>query len=100
MWKGGVVRGGNGYLYVLLHPDHPLSSMANKTGYAMEHRIVMAESIGRSLFPSEQVHHRDANRTNNELSNLELWTRSHPSGVRASDYHCPGCRCQELTIHE
>lgn len=95
MWKGGRVRGGNGYIYELVSPDDPFYCMANATGYAMQHRLVMARYLGRPLENWEQVHHINGIRTDNPIENLELWKHSHPSGVRQQDYHCPGCRCKE-----
>ena len=92
-WNGGITRGGNGYRYALVLPDDPFYPMANKEGYAMEHRLVVAKQIGRLLEPWEQVHHKNGNRVDNRPENLELWHHSHPSGVRHGDYHCPGCRC-------
>jgi hypothetical protein len=38
----------------------------------LEHRLVMAEHLGRPLKPTEVVHHIDGNNLNNELSNLLL----------------------------
>lgn len=93
LWKGGVVRGGNGYLYERVYPEDPMFPMANKHGYAMQHRIVMARHLGRPLERWEQVHHVNGKRTENGIENLELWKHSQPSGIRQSDYHCPGCTC-------
>lgn len=64
----------------------------------MEHRLVMEQTLGRTLEKHERVHHKDGNRSNNDPANLELWkvkTKKDPPGVRASDYHCAGCRCGE-----
>lgn len=41
-----------------------------------EHDVIMEQAIGRPLLPEEVVHHIDENKTNNELSNLQLMTRS------------------------
>ena len=50
------------------------------------HRLVMEEHLGRELESFEQVHHRDKNKLNYELANLELWsTGQHPSGERVTD---------------
>jgi hypothetical protein len=50
-----------------------------------EHWVVMEKSVGRRLFPDEEVHHRNGVRSDNRLGNLELWTRSHPRGQRVED---------------
>jgi hypothetical protein len=38
----------------------------------LEHRYVMAEHLGRPLTDEEVVHHRDGDRKNNAIENLEL----------------------------
>jgi hypothetical protein len=37
-----------------------------------EHRLVMERAIGRPLTKAEVVHHKDGNKANNALENLEL----------------------------
>ena len=48
--------------------------MARKDGYVMEHRLVMAQSLGRLLMRTEVVHHIDHNPANNSINNLKLFT--------------------------
>jgi len=94
-WKGGRVSQGAGYAAVWVADDDPLASMRNSMGYVLEHRLVMARSLGRPLLPTENVHHVNGVRDDNRLENLELWVRPQPSGVRAGEAaHCATCSCR------
>lgn len=50
-----------------------------------EHRMVMEEHLGRKLYPHENIHHKNGDRLDNRLDNLELWSNSQPSGQRVED---------------
>jgi hypothetical protein len=50
-----------------------------------EHRQVMEQMLGRPLRKFEEVHHKNGRRADNHPSNLELWTKSQPSGQRPED---------------
>ena len=63
-------------------PHHP---NANKAGRILEHRFVMSEHLGRPLYKDENVHHKNGNRHDNRLENLELWSTAQPSGQRVED---------------
>jgi hypothetical protein len=51
----------------------------------LEHRWVMEQTLGRPLWPDEEVHHKNRVRDDNDPSNLELWCVPQPRGGRAED---------------
>jgi len=106
--KQGAVRAedpikvfdGTGYLNsygyrVLYRPEHS----TNKSGSALEHRVMAAEFLGRKLAETEHIHHRNGSRHENSIGpcllrsrcdcttyhNLELWSKSQPPGQRVAD---------------
>ena len=72
-YKNGTADNGNGY-EIRLKPDG---------GYILSHRDIMEKHIGRKLKvygfnhkDNEIVHHKDGNRMNNDIDNLQVMTSS------------------------
>ena len=65
-WKGGRYIDTRGYVQVRIG--------SNK--YVREHRLVMERHLGRPLAKGECVHHKNGDKTDNRIENLELTTTS------------------------
>lgn len=76
LWRGGAMALGDRGRYTQVKrvacPDE-YSTMARADGTVAEHRLRMAERIGRPLWPWEVVHHVDHDHRNNDPENLELF---------------------------
>lgn len=92
MWKGGRYVD-KGYVRVRVEPSSPLYVMTDTSGYAAEHRIVMAEAIGRALTSHETVHHINGDTTDNRIENLQLRFGRHGKGVVMC---CKDCGSQKI----
>lgn len=86
-WKQGRIINPSGYILVKLYPGDFFFPMAGPRGYIQEHRLMMARHLGRCLHSWETIHHKDGNKSNNDISNLELSSRgshslSHHNGYK------------------
>lgn len=94
-WQKGLKRTGpvrtktgqpwvnhSGYI-VRYMPEHPNANKGN--GTVMDHTVVMVEHLGRPLLPHENAHHKNGDRKDNRIENLELWSTSQPPGQRVQD---------------
>lgn len=93
-WKGGKAGTEDGYVLVHMPADHPFAeTMRRSNGYCLEHRLVMAEHLGRALKRHETVHHIDGDKANNEIENLQLRKGKH--GKHAA-YRCLDCGSENV----
>lgn len=86
-WKGGRTVTARGYVQVRAE-DEIGWAMSALHGYVMEHRLVMAQNLGRPLADYETVHHINGVKTDNRLENLQLRIGPHGAGVA---YACQDC---------
>lgn len=73
---GSIVKATKGgYYYCQTDPVHKHSEVRSdrKARYIYLHRVTMENHLGRLLDPEkEQVDHKDKDKSNNDISNLEL----------------------------
>ena len=85
-----VSKGDYNYSIVRNHPN------STKYGYVLEHRVVVENSIKRLLRSNEIVHHKNGNKKDNRIENLEIMSASdhariHHSGKKVCEVKCPEC---------
>lgn len=86
LWQRRPAPGGYIRLTVPVNtPGCIRPSSRSKVGTMLEHRYVMQCHVGRPLLRKETVHHKDGNRENNDLENLELRSGAHGQGINIID---------------
>jgi transposase-like protein len=92
-WQGGRIIDAAGYARVRVTDADRHLADATRTGYMMEHRLVMARMLGRRLLKSETVHHIDNDKQNNEPGNLQLRQGRHGKGAV---FRCASCGSHDI----
>lgn len=78
-WKGGRYIDGSGYVMLSI-PGR---------GHVPEHRWIMEQHLDRELESHEIIHHKDHDKSNNDIDNLELTTRKDHMGLH-QEFHKNG----------
>jgi hypothetical protein len=68
-FNGGRYANTDGYICILIPGP-------GRSKYILEHRLVMERHIGRPLLSDEVIHHKNGNKQDNRIENLELMTSS------------------------
>lgn len=77
-WQHGRLVNAEGYVLVRVGIEHPL---ADPNGYAYEHLVVWIAAGRARPGPSDLLHHRNDDKTDNRIENLELVTRARHNAI-------------------
>lgn len=72
-WNHGRIISSEGYVMIRVGKEHPL---ADPHGYAYEHLVVWISAGRPAPTPEELLHHKNDDKTDNRIGNLELKTNS------------------------
>jgi hypothetical protein len=81
VWRGGRYINDHGYM-MIYNPKHP----RNRKGYVSEHRLVLEQHLDAMILPWIHVHHKNGNRLDNRIENLDPLTSSQHCGMHAEDH--------------
>lgn len=87
-YKDSVIISGYRYIY---KPEHPFRTNHN---YVAEHRLICEIKLNRYLLKTEDVHHIDFDKLNNEPYNLMVLTKSEHQKLHKNKNYKP-CQITE-----
>ena len=85
-WRGGKNKTSSGYIQIWLSSQDFFFPMAHCDNYILEHRLVMAQYLGRCLQRWEVVHHKNGVKDDNRIENLELTLKGSHSLSHSKGY--------------
>jgi hypothetical protein len=92
-----------GYLY-FIDVEHPLAT--GNSGRVYLHRHLASIHSNKWLSSSEHVHHKDGNKLNNSIDNLEILSAKEHAALHATkntlinvELQCPICNQNFITTH-
>ncbi len=81
-----------GYAWIHCYRENEFYPMSNKRNLILEHRLVMAQFLGRCLTPREHIHHKNGNRSDNRIENLELISQANHNLITT---FCDDCKVKK-----
>ncbi len=81
-WNNGRIISDDGYVKVRVGVGHPL---ADPNGYAYEHLVVWCSAGNARPSNDETLHHRNEDKTDNRIGNLELLTRGDHNSLHIAE---------------